>query len=139
LEHGILRSGQRSKIVRLDTPGSQFAGLSYRCLAGSGRRSLVEIDLETGRHHQIRLQFSHIGHPVVGDLRYGAPAPLPRKQIALLSRSIAFDHPTLREPLEFTCPLPAGWLWPEGPSIAPEVVWNWSDTEPARRPFPLSG
>jgi 23S rRNA pseudouridine1911/1915/1917 synthase len=81
-----------------------------------GRRehtSLLEVSLHTGRHHQIRVQLAAAGHPVVGDLRYGADAPLSDRTIALHSERLALDHPVRGERVVLTAPPPvdnAPWL-----------------------------
>ncbi len=132
VHHMERREDRSSRIVSPSAPGAREIRLSYRVLDISGGRSLVEVDLETGRRHQIRLQLSHIGYPVVGDLRYGAPAPLPQKQIALLARELLVEHPTLRTGLAFRSPLPSGWPWPvEADSEPPQrPPWNWSELRP---------
>ena len=127
------RDDRSSRIVRDPTPNSQEARLSYRLLEIIGRRSLVEINLETGRHHQIRLQMAHIGHPIVGDLRYGASAPLPRKQIALFAHKLTVTHPTRKEELLLQCPLPRDWVWPVPERCSQAPPWNWSEFQTATR------
>ena len=110
--HCLERRERSVRIVPHSTPLGREARLSYRVRETAGGRSLVEIELETGRKHQIRLQLAHCGCPIMGDVRYGASAPLPSRQIALLAREICFEHPTRRETLTFTAPAPAGWPWP---------------------------
>ena len=68
----------------------------------------VEVELLTGRHHQIRAQLSKIGCPIRGDLKYGARRSLPGGGISLHSRRVEFEHPVRREPLSVTAPVPAG-------------------------------
>ena len=78
-------------------------------MVGAGTRyTLVEVELLTGRHHQIRAQLSRIGCPIRGDLKYGARRSLPGGGISLHSRRVAFEHPVRREPVEVTAPVPAG-------------------------------
>ena len=67
--------------------------------------SLVKCKLETGRTHQIRVHFSHIGHPLLGDTLYGNPSPLISRQ-ALHSYMVSFIHPITKKEQYFTCPLP---------------------------------
>jgi 23S rRNA pseudouridine1911/1915/1917 synthase len=131
-EHGKLTNHieRHDRLSRIATPpaaSSREARLSYRVLETADGRSLIEVELETGRKHQIRLQLAHIGCPVVGDVRYGARAALPSRQIALLAREIALEHPTRREMLSFACPLPSGWPWPEADIRANAPLWNWED------------
>lgn len=131
LVHQIERRDNRSsRIVDRACASSQEARLSYRVLDISGSRSLVEVTLETGRRHQIRVQLAHIGHPIVGDLRYGAPAPLPSAQIALLARELTVLHPTLKTQLTFRSPLPQGWPWPHSQSEPAAPPWNWKEIFP---------
>ena len=128
LERGSGKHGRgtSSRIAAAPTKKSRDARLSYQVLDTYQSRSLVAIELETGRHHQIRVQFSHIGHPVVGDLRYGAPHPLPEKQIALCATQLGVRHPTRGNTVRFVLPYPRGWPWPglgDRPDAPP---WNWS-------------
>lgn len=127
LANRIDRQDRLSCIAPLPTASSREARLSYRVLETADDRSLLEVELETGRKHQIRLQLAHIGCPILGDVRYGARAALPARQIALLAREIRLEHPTRRETLSFVCPFPNGWPWPASdiPNDAP--FWNWED------------
>lgn len=123
----LQRQGRTSIVVSGPDSHGREARLSYRVLAGKRDRSLVEIDLESGRHHQIRIQLAHAGAVILGDLRYGAVEPLPRRQIALFAKRLSFVHPTLKQPLCFESSYPAGWPWPghlKGPGALP---WNWED------------
>lgn len=88
--------------------GVQFAELEYRTLATTSGMGLLEVRLITGRKHQIRAQFSALGHPVLGDLKYGAVRRFP-SGIALHSQRIVVEHPTRRERLEFRASLPDSW------------------------------
>jgi 23S rRNA pseudouridine1911/1915/1917 synthase len=108
----------RSIIVSADTPGAQMATLSYRRLWMDGARTLLEVNLETGRMHQIRVQAASRGHPVLGDALYGAtatfgpPAELPRDRIvALHALQMTFLHPIRYEPITVTAPVPT--VWPQ--------------------------
>jgi len=89
----------------------QRAELTYRVEGCRGGRALVSVDLHTGRKHQIRCQLGHRGWPIDGDLRYGAPAPLAGRAIALWARSVAVYHPTNGARLTFAAPIPSGWPW----------------------------
>ena len=75
------------------TRGAKLARLSYRLLASGEHYHLLEIELHTGRHHQIRCQLAALGCPIKGDLKYGAPRSNPGGSISLLSRQISFTHP----------------------------------------------
>ncbi|MBS0014468.1 MAG: RNA pseudouridine synthase [Desulfobacterales bacterium] len=123
------RRGATSRILASPSSTSRQARLRYRRLdilsTPGAQKSLVEIDLETGRHHQIRVQFAHRGFPVLGDLRYGAAAPLPQKQLVLFARKLSFDHPTQKQRMTFCAPLPLGWPWPATPENLDAPVWDW--------------
>ena len=111
----LLRDTARRMTFVTHTPqkGAQEAVLDYETLAVSGGLSLVRVTLHTGRTHQIRVQFSSRGLPLVGDRKYGrAGDDCP---IALWSHSISFAHPESGQPLSFTAPPPDIWPWAEFP------------------------
>lgn len=110
LTHYILRDGRtnRSRAYDAPRPEAKLGKLRYRTLGVSTHYTLVEVELLTGRHHQIRAQLSKIGCPIRGDLKYGAKRSLPEGGISLHSRTVAFDHPVRHEPIEVTAPVPAG-------------------------------
>ncbi|MCE5241953.1 MAG: RluA family pseudouridine synthase [Syntrophobacteraceae bacterium] len=128
-QHIERRDERSSRIVPFPTASSQEARLSYRLLETGESRSLVEVELETGRHHQIRVQMASLGHPVVGDLRYGASAPMPQRQIALIARELVVEHPVRKETMHFHSPLPRDWPWPNS-SEAASPPWNWKELHP---------
>lgn len=123
----IERQGLSCRILSEPTGHSREARLQYRLIDSTGDRSLLQVAPETGRRHQIRLQLSHAGNAIVGDVRYGAVSPLKDRQLALLAREITVMHPTLKTPLRLTCPLPAGWPWPAAPEKVPAPFWNYDD------------
>ena len=94
--------------------GAKEARLAYRLLGhpalgvGDGRISFLEVELETGRKHQIRLQMAHHGHPVVGDRKYGSQLKF-SSGIALHARRLVVAHPVRGEPLVFEAPVPKSW------------------------------
>lgn len=100
-----------SKAHKNVVPDSKEARLSYQVLKVLDRYSFVEVNLETGRHHQIRSQFSAIGHPVKGDLKYGAARSNPDGGIDLHSRKLIIEHPVQKTLLTFTADPPNG-IWP---------------------------
>lgn len=126
LIHHIERKSQISRVVPEPTDSSQEARLRYSVVAADRQKSLLQVFLETGRRHQIRIQLAHLGYPILGDLRYGAGQPLPGREIALLARALIVDHPTRDERLEFTSPIPKKWPWPdaEASGIHPPP-WDW--------------
>lgn len=91
-------------------PAGKEARLSYRRLAFTEQVSLVEIALETGRHHQIRVQFAHRGHPILGDRRYGSLQPFCDDAIALHAREMVIQHPTRDEEMSFVAEPVNDWL-----------------------------
>jgi 23S rRNA pseudouridine1911/1915/1917 synthase len=127
LYNHIVRQGLACRIPSEPTSRSREAHLRYRLIESTGDRSLLQVVPETGRRHQIRLQLSHIGHAIVGDVRYGAVNPLKDRQIALLAREIIVMHPTLKTQLRLVCPLPAGWPWPAAPEEMPAPFWNYDE------------
>ena len=127
LVHLIDRMGKDSRIVHRPMPTSREARLSYRLLDSAGGRSLLEVELETGRRHQIRVQLAHIGCPILGDCRYGASAPLGSRQIALFARQLTIAHPIRQDALTLCAPLPAGWPWPASVSCEDPPLWNFDD------------
>lgn len=94
-------------------PGAKEARLHYKLIASSERYHLIEVDLMTGRKHQIRVQLSSIGCPVRGDLKYGDKRSNPDGSISLLARHISFVHPVSKRLIDVTAPVPQGdslWL-----------------------------
>lgn len=87
------------------------ARLHYRCIATTERYALLEVQLFTGRHHQIRCQLSSIGLSIKGDLKYGAPRSNPDGGISLHSRKVNFVHPVSKEEITLTAPVPDDNLW----------------------------
>ena len=110
LLHYILRDGRTNRSRAFDAPkgDAKQARLRYATLGAGTRYTLVEVELLTGRHHQIRAQLSKIGCPIKGDLKYGARRSNPDGGISLHSRAIEFTHPVRREPVRITAPVPAG-------------------------------
>ena len=91
------------------TKDAKEALLDYEVLESFANTSLIEIRLHTGRFHQIRAQLSFIGHPIVGDKKYGARSELPDGRIALHAQSMKFNHPTSKEEIIIDCPFPEDW------------------------------
>ena len=110
LRHYLLRDGRTNRSQAFDAPRPEAkeARLKYRMAGAGARYTLLEVELLTGRHHQIRAQLSKIGCPIRGDLKYGAKRSLPGGGISLHSRQVAFDHPVRHEQVEVTAPVPAG-------------------------------
>lgn len=99
---------RRMHLARQGEPGAQQARLGFRRLIRLPRHWILEISLETGRKHQIRLQLGERGFPILGDRKYGSLAAFP-SGIALHARRLAFRHPTRGVPVELTAPLPKSW------------------------------
>ena len=128
----------RAERVSADSPGARLALLRYRVLSADSGLSLLELQPQTGRMHQIRLQAAVRGHPVCGDVLYGATrsfgpsADLPRDRIiALHARQLGLLHPIRFEPLEWTAALPQAW---EAVEIRlPEGAFKSSRSDPGPR------
>ena len=113
LESWILRNEKMNKSFSYpkEVKGSKRALLHYRLVAASQNYNLIEVELKTGRHHQIRCQLSSIGCPIKGDLKYGAQRSNPDGSISLHARYIEFTHPVSKELIAITAPLPDDRLW----------------------------
>ena len=94
-----------------ETKNSKKAVLNYKVIARSDNYYLLEVDLKTGRHHQIRCQLAKMGCPIKGDLKYGFARSNPDGSICLHARKITFVHPVTKELIEIKAPLPEGNLW----------------------------
>lgn len=126
LIHSLVRRGSVTLTLDAPEPGElatqrvrsspreprQDAALQYRSLSAEERASLLEITLLTGRKHQIRAQLSAIGHPVLGDRKYGSLFSLGPDRIALMCSSLSIAHPTRGEVMTFTAPQPDWWPLP---------------------------
>ena len=113
ITHWLVRNEKQNKSYAYDheVPSSKKAVLKYRLLGHGDRYSLLEVQLLTGRHHQIRCQLSAIGCPIKGDLKYGARRSNPDGSISLLARRVEFVHPVSKQPICLEAPLPADSLW----------------------------
>ena len=113
LESWILRNEKMNKSFSYpkEVKGSKRAILHYRLAAASQNYNLIEVELKTGRHHQIRCQLSSIGCPIKGDLKYGAQRSNPDGSISLHARYIEFVHPVSKQLIAITAPLPGDRLW----------------------------
>lgn len=115
LENYLTRNEKLNKsfIARPGDKEAKLAKLSYRTLAVGEHYSLLEVELETGRHHQIRCQLAAIGCPIRGDLKYGARRSNPDGGISLHARKVAFIHPVSKQPVMIEAPVPAEKIWNE--------------------------
>lgn len=113
LRHYIQRSLKSNKSIALPSPkgDAQEALLNYTHIGSSDRYHLLEIELLTGRHHQIRAQLAAIGCHIKGDLKYGSKRSNPDGSISLHSRILKFTHPVTKEIVSVTAPVPADPLW----------------------------
>ena len=109
----IVRNEKQNKSYAYDheVKDSKKAVLDYRLLASGDNYHILEINLLTGRHHQIRCQLAAMGCPIKGDLKYGAPRSNPDGSISLLSRHVEFVHPVSKQPIRLDAPLPSDVLW----------------------------
>ena len=113
LEHYLWRNEKQNKsfVVKSGTKDAKRAVLSYKAIARGDRYTLLEINLETGRHHQIRCQLAAIGCPIKGDLKYGAKRSNPDGGISLHARKIEFVHPVSKQQISIIAPVPDDALW----------------------------
>ncbi len=113
LVHFLVRNEKQNKSYAYDkeVPNSKKAVLDYRLIGRSENYYLLEVDLKTGRHHQIRCQLAKIGSPIKGDLKYGAERSNPDGGISLHARHIEFVHPVSKELVSVTAPVPSDNLW----------------------------
>lgn len=113
LRHWLVRNERQNKSYAHDheVPDSKEAVLKYRLMGQLERYWLLEVNLLTGRHHQIRCQLAAMGSPIKGDLKYGARRSNPDGSISLLARRIEFVHPVSKESIVVESPLPADRLW----------------------------
>lgn len=109
----LVRNEKQNKSYAYDTekPGSKKAILLYRLIARSDNYCLLEVDLKTGRHHQIRCQLAKMGCPIKGDLKYGFPRSNPDGSICLHARRVRFVHPVSKELIDVVAPVPSDNLW----------------------------
>ncbi|MBQ8770748.1 MAG: RluA family pseudouridine synthase [Bacteroides sp.] len=113
LEHWLVRNEKQNKSYAFDKekPGAKKAILRYKLIGHSQNYHLLEVDLKTGRHHQIRCQLAKMGCPIKGDLKYGSPRSNPDGSICLHARRVKFIHPVSKQEIDLTAPLPPGNLW----------------------------
>lgn len=120
LEHYLIKNEAQNKSYIVPDastpllPNSQkpkLASLTYKILAVGDHYSLLEVNLETGRHHQIRCQLAAIGCPIRGDLKYGAKRSNPDGGISLHARKIEFVHPVSKQDIVITAPVPEEKIW----------------------------
>ncbi len=113
LEHWLVRNEKQNKSYAYDRerPQAKLAKLKYKLIGQSERYFLLEVNLLTGRHHQIRCQLAAMGCPIKGDLKYGAKRSNPDGSISLLARRVTFVHPVSKESIVVEAPLPEDTLW----------------------------
>lgn len=113
LVHHLVRNQKKNKSTAHVKPkkDSKEAVLEYKLICESNSYFLLEIDLKTGRHHQIRAQLAAIGNPLKGDLKYGAPRSNRDASIGLHAREIEFIHPVKKESIKIVAPPPKDALW----------------------------
>ena len=120
LEGWMIKNEKQNKSFVSDTENTdhKHAVLHYRLLGSSDHYHLLEIHLETGRHHQIRAQLAHMGCIIKGDLKYGASRSNPDASISLHARRIAFEHPVTHQQIDVTAPCPSN-----------DALWNFFESK----------
>ena len=113
LVHFLVRNEKQNKSYAYDTekPDSKKAILNYKVINRSDNYFLLEVDLKTGRHHQIRCQLAKMGCPIKGDLKYGYERSNKDGGISLHARKVNFIHPVSKEPIGIIAPVPEDTLW----------------------------
>jgi 23S rRNA pseudouridine1911/1915/1917 synthase len=113
ISHFLKKNAAQNKSYVYDTQvkDSKEASLTYRLKARSEKYYMLEIELHTGRHHQIRAQLAKLGCPIKGDLKYGFPRSNDDGSISLFARRIEFIHPVKKEPVNITAHFPEGDMW----------------------------
>ena len=113
LENWLVRNEKQNRSYAYDkeVPGSKKAVLNYKLVASSVNYNLLEVELLTGRHHQIRCQLARMGCPIKGDLKYGAERSNPDGSISLHAFHVTFEHPVSHEMIDVKAPLPDDSLW----------------------------
>ena len=113
LVHYLVRNEKQNKSYAYDkeVKNSKKAVLHYKLIGHSQNYYLLEVDLKTGRHHQIRCQLAKMGCPIKGVLKYGSPRSNPDGSICLHARTVQFVHPVSKEMIRLTAPVPEGNLW----------------------------
>ena len=110
LEDWLIKNEPKNKsYITTERPGAKLARLKYRYLRSTESYHLVEVELLTGRHHEIRCQLSHLGCPIKGDLKYGAPRSNPDGGICLHAHEIRFEHPVKHTEISVVAPVPDSW------------------------------
>ena len=113
LVHWLVKNPQKNVVKAYDSEvkGSQRAELNYKLIGEHNGYYLIEVDPITGRPHQIRVQLSTLGCPIVGDNKYGYPRGSLKKSICLHARRLQFTHPVKKEPVHIFAPLPKDGFW----------------------------
>ena len=121
LTHWLVRNEKQNRSYAYDTekPGSKKAVLRYRLLGNSVNYHLLEVELLTGRHHQIRCQLAKMGCPIKGDLKYGAERSNPDASISLHAYCVSFEHPVSHKKITVYAPIPSDSLWQSFRDVIP--------------------
>ena len=123
LENWLVRNEKQNRSYAYDkeVPGSKKALLNYKLVSSSVNYNLLEVELLTGRHHQIRCQLAKMGCPIKGDLKYGAERSNPDGSISLHAFHVTFEHPVSHEMIDVKAPLPDDSLWQSFREVADKL------------------
>ncbi|MCC7012063.1 MAG: RNA pseudouridine synthase [Planctomycetes bacterium] len=113
VEHALVKDEARNVVAPVDArrPGAQLAVTEWRVVDAPGPYTQFDLMPHTGRPHQLRVALASLGCPILGDLKYGAAAPLDDRSIALHAAELEFEHPTLRERRALRCAAPEREWW----------------------------
>ena len=117
MEDYLTKEDASASVVDVHHPEGKLARLSWQAIAYEAPATLVHVQLKTGRSHQVRVQLSHRGHPIVGDFRYGATQELDGQNLALHAYRLAIEHPAHRKGMHWTAAPPPSWL----PAFEPHI------------------
>lgn len=107
----LIATGPKSHTSTIVTDGGKAASLTYRTIGATEHHTVLEVSLNTGRHHQIRVQLASRGWHILGDTRYGARRPMRDRSIGLFARYLSFAHPRFGVTMSLTAPLPESAVW----------------------------
>lgn len=117
LEHYLMHDDYQARLAKADEPNAKFCRLLYNVVDSLNSFTLLDIDLETGRYHQIRAQLAAMGYPIIGDHKYGSRVKFMPEAIALHHYYLEIPHPTTKILMQFKAPIPEQWKKLKSPVV----------------------